>query len=231
MTDAAGNNISIVQNGERSVILRFEEEPGEGLMRKVIGYGMALERSGPGHLIDVVPAYSSLMLHYDPSTSSREEIESLIAGVLEDEPSVDFKAAPKMVIPVCYDRSVAPDLDHVASHCQISADELIDRHISGAYRVYMLGFIPGFVYLGGLDAALACPRRSRPRVRVEKGSVGIAGIQTGIYSLESPGGWQILGRTPVSLFDPLVESPFLASHFQEIEFSAISLDEANRWSK
>jgi KipI family sensor histidine kinase inhibitor len=121
-------------------------------------------------------------------------------------------------IPVCYGLEYGPDLDAVAAHCGLSPDEVIARHTAAEYRVYMLGFSPGFPYLGGLDPNIAAPRRETPRIKVPAGSVGIAGMQTGIYPLESTGGWQIIGRTPMRLFDPGLEEPCLLRPGDRLRF-------------
>jgi KipI family sensor histidine kinase inhibitor len=133
-------------------------------------------------------------------------------------------AAPLIEIPVCYGGDCGPDLAEVAAHVGLHCDEVIARHSAAEYRVAMLGFAPGFPYLFGLDASLHLPRRASPRTRVPAGSVAIGGAQTGIYPRELPGGWQIIGRTPLTLFDPARDPPALLAPGQRVRFKVIEAD-------
>jgi KipI family sensor histidine kinase inhibitor len=128
-------------------------------------------------------------------------------------------------IPMCYGGKFGPDLAAVAAHTGLSEAEVIRRHSAGSYRVFLLGFVPGFAYLGGLDPQLATPRRETPRARVEPGSVGIAGTQTGVYPLAAPGGWQIIGRTPLSLFRPQETPPTLLHPGDRVRFRVVEPQE------
>ncbi len=135
------------------------------------------------------------------------------------------KNSKTIQIPVCYEKPYAPDLNSLASFLDITPNELVERHTSGSYLVHMLGFLPGFLYLGGLDESLHYPRKNTPSINISKGSVGIGGQQTGIYPVESPGGWHIIGRTPLTLFDANRSNPTIAEPLDEIKFYAISSDE------
>jgi KipI family sensor histidine kinase inhibitor len=128
-------------------------------------------------------------------------------------------------IPVCYDGPFSPDMETVSAHTGLSSQEIVRRHAGPAYRIYMLGFLPGFPYLGGLDPALETPRLATPRVKIPAGAVGIGGAQTGIYPLESPGGWQLIGQTPVRPYDPRRENPFLYRPGDYIVFYPVSSGE------
>jgi len=130
-----------------------------------------------------------------------------------------------ITIPVSYGGEFGPDLEFVAKHNSITEDEVVAIHTSIPYLVYMLGFAPGFPYLGGMSERIATPRLASPRVKIPAGSVGIAGKQTGIYPLESPGGWQLIGRTPLTLFDPLAKNPFVFAAGDYLQFTAIKMDE------
>jgi inhibitor of KinA len=132
-------------------------------------------------------------------------------------------------IPVCYDAELGPDLAAVASFAGVSEADVVRVHTGATYRVFMLGFVPGFAYLGTVDERIAMPRRAAPRVRVPAGSVGIAGAQTGVYPAETPGGWQLIGRTPLKPFDPLREDPFLMKSGDAVQFFAIDRAEYDRW--
>ena len=220
-----------IPNGDRSLLLRFGDSISESMVRRVIGLGIWVEDEEIVGVLDVVPAFASLMIHFDPDIVEMEEVSRILADKINFSTQIDIDPGPILEIPVCYHPSVAPDLEEVARHCEMSQEEVIQRHSASTFRVYMLGFIPGFVYLGGMDDALSCPRRASPRVSVPKGSIGIAGNQTAIYSLESPGGWQIIGRTPISFFDLNRDPPFRAKHMQEIRFTPISMDELEAWSQ
>jgi len=218
-----------VPNGDRSLLLRFGDSISESMVRRVIGLGIWVEDEDIAGVLDVVPAFASLMIHFDPDVVEMVDLSRLLDEKIRSAQVEEIESGPVLDIPVCYHPSAAPDLAELARHCGMSQEEVVQRHSASAFRVYMLGFIPGFVYLGGMDDALSCPRRASPRVSVPKGSIGIAGNQTGIYSLESPGGWQIIGRTPISLFELNRDPPFWAKHMQEIRFTPISIDELEGW--
>jgi inhibitor of KinA len=147
-------------------------------------------------------------------------VEGIVAQLGNEEPP-----APRLVeIPVCYGGVYGPDLEAVARHTGLPPQELIRRHAAGSYRVYMLGFAPGFAYLGGMDEQLATPRKAEPRTAIPAGSVGIAGGQTGVYPLETPGGWQLIGRTPLPLFDAQRNPPSLLQMGNRVRF--VPIDEA-----
>lgn len=170
-----------------------------------------LASAAPKGVIEFVPTYSSLMVYYDPMIIGIDHVQSWLAAELKTR--IDVQADDRKIvrIPTIYGGKYGPDLNYVADHHGLSPDEVIKIHTSGVYPVYMMGFTPGYPYLGGLDPAIATPRLKNPRTLVPAGSVGIANTQTGIYSVDSPGGWQIIGWTPVRLFDPHSEQPFLLS--------------------
>jgi len=175
-------------------------------------------------IIATVPAYHTLTVFYDPCVYWFDELKSLLAG--SDFSDITLAREPRLVvIPVCYDLSLAPDLPLLAEHCGISIDDVIDLHTAASYRVFFLGFKPGFAYLGGLDARLHMPRKASPRALVPAGTVAIGGEQTGVYPQASPGGWQIIGRTPSRLFDVSKEPPSLLQAGDQVHFRAISLQE------
>ena len=201
------------------------DEPTRLRVRAAVGALHDVELSG---VLDVVPGISTVTLHYDPVAVSWKDlcqrVEAALAGAADK--TVDDGHFVK--IPVCYGGEFGPDLDAVATHASLSGQEVIDLHAAREYRVHVLGFLPGFAYLGGLDSRLETPRRVTPRDRVPAGSVGIAGMQTGVYPLESPGGWQLLGRSPVALFDPLHVPPTLLAPGDRVRFVAIDRAEFDR---
>ena len=158
-----------------------------------------------------------------PATTIKlpDELKTRIADVAAQSGGCELPQAKLVTVPVFYGGDYGPDLDGVAGHLGISSDEVIRLHSQTIYRVYMIGFTPGYPYMGELPAALAVPRRSTPRTRVPKGSVGIAQRQTGIYPVESPGGWQIIGWTPIELFDPQRQMPSLLEMGDGVKFEAV----------
>jgi KipI family sensor histidine kinase inhibitor len=173
---------------------------------------------------EVLPTYRSLLVNYDPFVTDFYE--------LKEKTEEKFRAlrtqkieGREFEIPVCYGGEFGPDLDFVAKFNGLSTEKVIELHCSRDYRIYMLGFLPGFPYLGGMDERIAAPRLEKPRTRIPAGSVGIAGKQTGIYPLESPGGWRVIGRTQFRLYNPLAENPVPISAGDTIRFIRISKSE------
>ena len=193
----------------------------------------------PG-IVDLVPAFTSIVVHYDPvqiaarsltgpAPSPYDRLTAQLAELLAnlaDEPQPEARTVE---IPVCYGGDLGPDLDDVARQHSLSSDEVVAAHVAGNYLVYMIGFMPGFAYLGGLDPAIATPRRAAPRMAVPAGTVGIGGSQTGVYPLVSPGGWNLIGRTPLKIFDSARAEPALLTAGDRVRFRPISLDEFRSW--
>jgi inhibitor of KinA len=184
---------------------------------------------------EMVPGYATLTLFYDPQQVVGAGappdgvvgwIEKRVEAVLRRRRLSFGSPTERWVeIPVCYGGEFGPDLGAVATHAGLSEAEVVKRHSGGAYRVYVLGFAPGFAYMGGLPTELATPRHETPRARVEPGSVGIAGAQTGVYPLPTPGGWQIIGRTPLALFRPQETPPTLLKPGDRVRFRTIQANE------
>lgn len=186
-------------------------------------------RSFPDRLTSIVPAFHSITVHYCPNRTSFEDAVRIIEeaiGISEGHPSV---TSSRMTIPVCFDTSFAPDLAEVADKHGVSPEEVIHRFCRATYWVRMIGFSPGFPYLSGLPPELTTPRRNSPRLKVPQGSVAIGGRQAGIYSQETPGGWNIIGRTPVRLFRAERLQPCLLTAGDQIQFLPISADQFRNW--
>ena len=174
--------------------------------------------------LELVPGFDSLTVHFDLGCAETPDPQALLAQLRAAEN--DVPAQPRLVtIPVCYDLSLAPDLEEIAHRHGLTVEDVVEVHSSAEYRVQMIGFTPGFPYLAGLPATLATPRRASPRLEVLKGSVAIGGVQTGIYPQTSPGGWNIVGRTPVELFLPHQDPPTLLQPGDRVRFDPISLAE------
>ncbi len=174
-------------------------------------------------LTDIVPSYNSIALFHSFEESTIIEKLSTARGISQK------KSTPiqKVEIPICYELGL--DLEHVAEHSGISQDEVIDIHLNDTYRAILIGFTPGFIYMDGLDERLACPRKANPRKYLEFGSIGIGGEQTGIYSLASPGGWNIIGRTPLHLFDYKKQPPMSVEVGSEVSYVRITKQEFESW--
>ena len=213
--------------GDRALLVVFGEGIDASVNDRVHGLVSILRESGLPGVLDLVPAYATLTVHYDPSSWARpgtlphEAIRSEILRLWKEARAASLRPSRPVEIPVCYGGEFGPDLEEVARHCGLSATSVIARHSRPEYRVFMLGFAPGFAYLGGLDPSIAVPRRETPRLKVPAGSVGIAGTQTGIYPSDSPGGWQIIGRTPLKMFDPSLEEPCRLGPGDRLRFVAI----------
>lgn len=224
------NNYRISPLGDRAVIIEWEQQIGEEIHRRVMQAFHGLRNLRKPYILDLIPAYASLTVIYDAVLLYQEQhgyavenISNLISATLDNAPVV-MPAQPRLLqIPVCYDPSLGPDMPVMADHKNISPEHIIELHTAQTYTVYMLGFLPGFPYMGKVHDLLVTPRLKQPRVRVPAGSVGIAGAQTGIYPQESPGGWNIIGRTPLRLFDPAAESPCYCGPGDQVKFIPVSL--------
>ena len=218
-------------NGNSALTLFFNEEAGEGLTRYILALVDVFKSTFPAMIVEAIPAYQSLTLCFDTlsvESGSIElgSIEASIRQVIEKGITYtkDTVASRQIEIPVCYQGAYAPDLKSLSAYCKLSTDEVIQQHTQKTYLVNMLGFLPGFLYLSGLDAALHCARKESPSLNVPAGAVGIGGNQTGVYPVASPGGWHIIGQTPLSIFDPTAKQPFIAQALDRIRFVPIDVE-------
>ncbi len=200
--------VRFLSAGDRALVVEFGDRVDPSLSRNVLQLDEILRRTELAGVVETVPTFRSLMVHYDPLATSRAVLEQTIAGLLDHAPGVP-RAATLWHVPVCYEGEHAPDLAEVARLTGLSPGEVAALHSSTRYHVYMLGFLPGFPYMGDLPSRLALPRRADPRVRVPAGSIAIATTLTAIYPYESPGGWHLIGATPIRLFDPGRAQPAL----------------------
>jgi KipI family sensor histidine kinase inhibitor len=219
---------SLVQAGDSVVIVELENRIDERINAQAIRLAGAIAAARIGGVRDIVPTYRSVAVYFDPLRTDYAALSDLLEREAQAvaafgggaDGRVPDGEKPRLRIPVKYGGDDGPDLADVAAFAKLSEAEVVARHTGRVYRVFMMGFLPGFPYLGTVDAAIAAPRRASPRLRVPTGSVGIAGSQTGIYPLETPGGWQIIGRTSVKLFDLSRPDAFLLEPGDAVEFYA-----------
>lgn len=216
--------------GDRGLLLEFGDEISREINEKVRRMALAVQAEAIEGIIETVPTYRSLLIIYNPVILPIEDLKKRlkkIEGGLQTTPLPE----PKLTrIPVVYGGIYGPDLEEVAKYLHVSPEEVVQLHCSKPYLIYMIGFMPGYPYMGELPQALVTPRLKTPRLLVPKGSVAIAQRQTGIYSMESPGGWQILGRTPVELFHPEKDPPALLQMGDFVQFYQISEKEFHDWN-
>jgi KipI family sensor histidine kinase inhibitor len=235
MTAFKKQNVQIVLAGDSALVLKFGESINVKTNRHIRLFVERLELENKKGiffgLLEWVPTFCSVSIYYDPIQISRKKLSSKLyqieASILstDNEGLTDQEAKTVHTVPVCYEKEFAPDMQAVCNHSRLTEAQVISQHSSKDYLVYMLGFLPGFVYLGGMDKQLETPRLKSPRLKIEAGSVGIAGNQTGVYPLESPGGWQLIGRTPIKPYDPLREPPVLFKAGDYIRFKPITAQE------
>jgi inhibitor of KinA len=226
--------MQITPLGDQALMVELGDSINESTHRRVQAAWRALAAEKLPGVSEVVPAYTSVTLFYDPwqvvqaGAPEQEIVTWLTAQVrqrLKDPPKAAKAKSRTVEIPVCYGGEFGPDLARVAAQAKLSPDEVIKRHSKATYLVYLIGFAPGFPYLGGLPKELATPRHAKPRMAVPAGAVGIAGEQTGIYPQVTPGGWNLIGATPLRLFRPEANPPVLLQAGDEVKFQAVTAAE------
>lgn len=208
--------------GEAALLVEFGQKIDDQINERVQMLAGVLEQRGYPWLIDLTPAFASLLVSYDPLQIDFAGLCGLVCRQLADMAAGGAAERRVVEIPVCYEDEFAPDMADMEKLTGLSRDEIVALHSGRDYKIYMLGFLPGFAYLGGLDERIAAPRLDSPRVRIEPGSVGIGGAQTGVYPLASPGGWRLIGRTPLDLYDPRREEPVFYQAGDYIRFKPVS---------
>lgn len=218
----------IVSAGDAALTVEFEERIDPAINAQAIAVARAIHAAAIGGVRDVVPTYRTVTVFFDPLRTDCDALQaSLEREAAHPAPAVAPRRDP-LRIPVCYGGELGPDLAEVAAFGHLEEADVVRLHTARLYRVFMLGFLPGFAYLGLVDGQIAAPRRSPPRVRVPRGAVGIAGFQTGIYPAETPGGWRLIGRTPLRPFDPGRPDPFLMEAGDSVQFYPIDRGEYDR---
>ena len=208
--------------GDNALLIEFDAVINPRVNRQVRSLMAGLTNKEMSGIVEMVPAYRSLLIHYDPCRISTGRLCEQVYNVGENLDRIAVPKAHKFYLPVCYDDSMGPDLAYVAQYHHLTKEAVIAIHSSKDYLVYMIGFLAGFPYLGEIPEQIATPRLTEPRTKIPVGSVGIAGKQTGIYPLESPGGWRIIGRTPIELYTPQRDPPTLLSAGDCVRFVPVS---------
>jgi inhibitor of KinA len=227
-------NYTIFPLGDQAVTISFGNSISEVQNNKVLSLKHWIDSHPFAGLQDIVVAYSSLTVLYDlfeikshTKSTAFDYVKSMLESALAHAPDILATATREIRVPVCYDDEFGPDLISISDASKLTREEVIEIHAGKKYKVYMVGFLPGFAYMATVDERIAIARKQKPRTNVQEGSVGIAGIQTGIYPLSSPGGWQIIGRTPLKIFKPGDENPVMFEPGDSVEFYPITKKDFN----
>lgn len=208
----------VVPLGDSALLVQLGDELDIVINQYVHNLVSLINASPLDGIIESVPAYGTLLIHYDPLTLTYHDIHAWVSGKLAQIQEVNARKPRRLEVPVRYGGEYGMDLQFVADYHHLQVEDVIRIHSERTYMIYMMGFTPGFPYMGKLDDAIVTPRLETPRTHVPAGTVAIAGSQTGIYPIDSPGGWRLIGYTALRLFDPAAESPFLFSPGDEIRF-------------
>jgi KipI family sensor histidine kinase inhibitor len=214
--------------GDRGLLVEYGDAIDPAINRKVRSVAIAMERESINGVLEFIPTYRSIIIIYCPSLTHPAKLMEAILSLEDRISEIEIPPPETVEIPVCYGGEHGPDIGFVADSHALKQEEVVQIHSEPAYQIYMIGFTPGFPFLGGLSQKLYTPRLQTPRTRVPAGSVGIAKNQTGIYSIDSPGGWQLIGRTPFNLFDSQRRNPFLFKAGDLLKFKPISPEEYDR---
>lgn len=210
---------TIAPLGDAAAVVTFGNSIDPDTHQRVLAFAAHLDSSSLPAMVEHIPSFTTVTVTYDPLASSFADFAASLEAALGQVASGESPTEGEPVeIHVCYGGEFGPDLDFVAAHNDLTPDEVVEIHSGATYVVYMIGFVPGFPYLGGMSSRIGAPRLDAPRAAVPAGSVGIAGAQTGIYPIESPGGWRLIGRTPRCLFDPRATAPSLLRAGDRVRF-------------
>ncbi len=220
--------LKYIPSGDSAFIIKAGDEISEEVNQTVRKLLKRLEEENFSGITDFIPSYNELMVCYDPALLDYKQLLEVSKKCASDLGAMTLPDADIVHVPVLYGGEAGPDLHYVAAYNGLAEEDVISIHSSANCLVYMLGFTPGFCYLGGMDKRIATPRQETPRLKIPAGSVGIAGEQTGIYPLESPGGWQLIGRTPLRLFSPDMHPEFLFNAGDYIRFYPVNMDDYKR---
>lgn len=222
------DKIKFLTAGDSAIVMEFGNTIEKKINAKIAAVVENLKKKKLDGILDILPTYRSILINYDPVKISYGEMVYILKGLSEADSNKESDEVRLIEIPTLYGKEYGPDIDFVAENANLSIEEVIKIHSGTDYLVYMMGFMPGFTYLGGLDERIATPRLKSPRLKIEPGSVGIAANQTGMYPLESPGGWQLIGRTPLKLYDDTKEPPVFIQAGDYIRYVSIDQKEYDK---
>lgn len=222
------DKIKFLTAGDSAIVMEFGNTIEKEINAKISAVVENLKEKKIDGILDILPTYRSILINYDPVKISYSEMVEILKGLSNSNKDNKSDEVRLIEIPTLYGKEYGPDIEFVAENANLSVDEVIKIHSGRDYLVYMMGFMPGFTYLGGLDERIATPRLKSPRLKIEPGSVGIAANQTGMYPLESPGGWQLIGRTPLKLYDDTKEPPVFIQAGDYIRYITITKEEYDK---
>ena len=222
------DKIKFLTAGDSAIVMEFGDTIEKEINARIAAVVESLKKKNIDGILDILSTYRSILINYDPVKISYGEMVDTLKGLSKANSGEQSDEVRLIEIPTLYGGEYGPDIDFVAENAKLSKEEVIKIHSGTDYLVYMMGFMPGFTYLGGLDERIATPRLKSPRLKIEPGSVGIAANQTGMYPLESPGGWQLIGRTPLKLFDDTKEPPVFIQAGDYIRYVSIDQKEYDR---
>ena len=217
-------DVRILPAGDSAWSIELPERIDETVNGRAIQVSKAVENADVP-VTDIVVGYRSVMVYIDPLDARAQNVERQLREIVAETPETEVTAGPLVDVPVCYDDPFGPDLGELAAFAKCDVEDVIVRHLAVVYRVFVVGFVPGFAYMASVDPRIAAPRRASPRLRVPAGSVAVAAGQTGIYPAETPGGWSLIGRCPVKPYDPDRTEPFLFHPGDRVQFQRISSSE------
>lgn len=226
------NDARVMPAGDAAWLVELPDRLDAAVNSRAVGLGEQVRGEALPGVRDVVVGYRTVMVYVDPLAAGAAAVKRRLDELIAQSAPASEPAGTSIEVPVCYDGGCGPDLPDVAAFAGCSTDDVIARHLGREYRVFVVGFMPGFAYMASVDPRIAAPRRSSPRLKVPAGSVAIAAGQTGIYPSESPGGWHLIGRTPIKPYDPARAEPFLFAPGDRVRFVRIDerdFDASNRW--
>jgi inhibitor of KinA len=228
MTGNPAGVVRITAAGDAALVLEFPQRIDPAINARAVALADALHRRCGGAIRDAVVGYATVTVFFDPLVVDADWMEAEMQDAARDLDDLPETSGTVIEVPVCYGGELGPDLEAVAAFGRCTPDDVVGLHTEATYRVYMVGFVPGFAYMASVDPRIAAPRRASPRTAVPSGSVAVAGPQTGIYPAVTPGGWNIIGRTPLQPYDSARANPFLFRAGDTVRFHAVSRDDYDR---